>query len=112
CLSSFSRPLCTCSYTYYIFCSFVFPFFFFCSRPLPSLHSFPTRRSSDLDYCARSFNNPRFTDIIHSLALLQLPIYYIAIRIHNLDRKSTRLNSSHVSISYAVFCLKKKNQQK
>src|SRR5699024_12634792 len=27
------------------------------------------------------------------------------------DRKSTRLNSSHVSISYAVFCLKKKNNQ-
>src|SRR5207249_10757310 len=26
------------------------------------------------------------------------------------DRKSTRLNSSHVSISYAVFCLKKKNE--
>src|SRR5438876_3118092 len=28
------------------------------------------------------------------------------------DRKSTRLNSSHPSISYAVFCLKKKNQQR
>src|SRR5438477_5018474 len=27
----------------------------------------------------------------------------------DLDRKSTRLNSSHMSISYAVFCLKKKN---
>src|SRR5690606_39767610 len=27
------------------------------------------------------------------------------------DRKSTRLNSSHVKISYAVFCLKKKNNQ-
>src|SRR5690625_5621455 len=27
----------------------------------------------------------------------------------SLDRKSTRLNSSHVAISYAVFCLKKKN---
>src|SRR5438309_7844085 len=27
------------------------------------------------------------------------------------DRKSTRLNSSHSSISYAVFCLKKKNTQ-
>src|SRR4051794_41219004 len=27
------------------------------------------------------------------------------------DRKSTRLNSSHPSISYAVFCLKKKNRQ-
>src|SRR5690625_6033002 len=28
------------------------------------------------------------------------------------DRKSTRLNSSHVAISYAVFCLKKKNNHK
>src|SRR5436309_9035325 len=28
-----------------------------------------------------------------------------------LDRKSTRLNSSHVKISYAVFCLKKKNKE-
>src|SRR5437667_7735519 len=27
----------------------------------------------------------------------------------DLDRKSTRLNSSHITISYAVFCLKKKN---
>src|SRR3712207_8165900 len=27
-----------------------------------------------------------------------------------LDRKSTRLNSSHANISYAVFCLKKKNE--
>src|SRR5690625_5832122 len=36
-------------------------------------------------------------------------------RLENLDeeqdRKSTRLNSSHVAISYAVFCLKKKNYQ-
>src|SRR5207249_8987182 len=30
----------------------------------------------------------------------------------DLDRKSTRLNSSHVSISYAVFCLKKKKNKK
>src|SRR5690625_5394602 len=29
----------------------------------------------------------------------------------NSDRKSTRLNSSHVAISYAVFCLKKKNRK-
>src|SRR5256885_9671296 len=29
-----------------------------------------------------------------------------------LDRKSTRLNSSHLVISYAVFCLKKKNQHR
>src|SRR3712207_8538130 len=31
------------------------------------------------------------------------------IGIPSLDRKSTRLNSSHANISYAVFCLKKKN---
>src|SRR5207247_4342951 len=30
---------------------------------------------------------------------------------HHRDRKSTRLNSSHEWISYAVFCLKKKNKQ-
>src|SRR5437870_10429274 len=29
-----------------------------------------------------------------------------------IDRKSTRLNSSHVAISYAVFCLKKKKKEK
>src|SRR5690606_39569047 len=32
------------------------------------------------------------------------------IALPDLDRKSTRLNSSHVKISYAVFCLKKKKQ--
>src|SRR5689334_24309164 len=32
--------------------------------------------------------------------------------VKNLDRKSTRLNSSHSSISYAVFCLKKKKKKK
>src|SRR3712207_8655226 len=30
--------------------------------------------------------------------------------VHRQDRKSTRLNSSHANISYAVFCLKKKNK--
>src|SRR5690348_18096007 len=35
-----------------------------------------------------------------------------AQRRHRRDRKSTRLNSSHPSISYAVFCLKKKKKHK
>src|SRR3712207_7309618 len=34
----------------------------------------------------------------------------IAAALTNIDRKSTRLNSSHANISYAVFCLKKKNK--
>ena len=35
-------------------------------------------------------------------------IYVYIQLIHFVDRKSTRLNSSHITISYAVFCLKKK----
>src|SRR3712207_8927739 len=35
------------------------------------------------------------------------PLEFLALRIA--DRKSTRLNSSHANISYAVFCLKKKH---
>src|SRR3712207_7716982 len=34
------------------------------------------------------------------------------LRVLGLDRKSTRLNSSHANISYAVFCLKKKKNLK
>src|SRR3712207_7267188 len=32
------------------------------------------------------------------------------VHVHGEDRKSTRLNSSHANISYAVFCLKKKKE--
>src|SRR5690606_41369033 len=39
---------------------------------------------------------------------VQIPLRNL--RIPDPDRKSTRLNSSHVKISYAVFCLKKKNK--
>src|SRR3712207_8489399 len=39
------------------------------------------------------------------------PAEFIVFRIsHKRDRKSTRLNSSHANISYAVFCLKKKQK--
>src|SRR5688572_31312323 len=34
------------------------------------------------------------------------------VTVHGVDRKSTRLNSSHSQISYAVFCLKKKKKHK
>src|SRR5262245_65086790 len=62
------------------------------------LHSFPTRRSSDLHHSRRNVLKGCCTKMVEnhcSRALLQ-------------DRKSTRLNSSHLGISYAVFCLKKK----
>src|SRR3712207_7729506 len=38
-------------------------------------------------------------------------IVIFRIQLRDEDRKSTRLNSSHANISYAVFCLKKKNHQ-
>src|SRR5690625_5915435 len=45
----------------------------------------------------------------HLSALLAADfILSVALLPGNIDRKSTRLNSSHVAISYAVFCLKKK----
>src|SRR3712207_8497595 len=39
-----------------------------------------------------------------------LGAYELAERVCRVDRKSTRLNSSHANISYAVFCLKKKKK--
>src|SRR5699024_11504643 len=42
----------------------------------------------------------------------RMPDIAASLKAARLDRKSTRLNSSHVSISYAVFCLKKKTTQK
>src|SRR5690606_41932568 len=101
----------------------------YCARR--SLHSFPTRRSSDLE------NANAFAHLVdtHEIAVINIAVvansdveieFWIdAIRIgaahivgHTAgpqqrpgatvgDRKSTRLNSSHVKISYAVFCLKK-----
>src|SRR5256885_7215727 len=41
----------------------------------------------------------------------KIPILYPPVDERFADRKSTRLNSSHLVISYAVFCLKKKNNR-
>src|SRR5699024_12113472 len=49
-----------------------------------------------------------FRFFIYSHHIWNTKSIYVSIYESNLDRKSTRLNSSHVSISYAVFCLKKK----
>src|SRR5699024_11838557 len=107
----------------------IFLFYFLLSFSLLYLHlnSFPTRRSSDLASVLHSyqqvaekyFGNP---SSIHQLGAevdqLQMKAREQAAELLNiqpsevdlpLDRKSTRLNSSHVSISYAVFCLKKTN---
>src|SRR5690606_41873266 len=89
----------------------------------PALHSFPTRRSSDLLRnqgrnvgFASPFRDFRDLPVEHLLGVLvedHLRFVVGDVReefLHLRDRKSTRLNSSHVKISYAVFCLKKKNK--
>src|SRR5690349_23303221 len=48
----------------------------------------------------------------HGLTFLQPGRFLEPGALEEADRKSTRLNSSHVEISYAVFCLKKKKEKK
>src|SRR5207249_12065320 len=88
-------------------------------RDLPP---FPTRRSSDLGARAERQGRLERHDQIGTCAARRLePAHRVLQHRHHprlesaggaRDRKSTRLNSSHVSISYAVFCLKKKKNSK
>src|SRR5437867_7980650 len=85
------------------------------------LHSFPTRRSSDLHFSpvlklspAEKLHHENPTGLHRNSAELLHQTDLFHCRRHRLlfqDRKSTRLNSSHRTISYAVFCLKKKNEE-
>src|SRR5690349_24256608 len=91
-------------------------YFFKRSGDHPYLHSFPTRRSSDLERVGltagaierqHQLARESFAERVRREVLLQLGDELGALPQRE-DRKSTRLNSSHVEISYAVFCLKKK----
>src|SRR5207253_9953924 len=101
------------------------------NAPHPALHSFTTRRSSDLGgIWLDSIGNDSATLTLDGIVVANNQAFSVigiggglgndgtgAITVSNstvrnnmatTDRKSTRLNSSHVAISYAVFCLKKK----
>src|SRR5436190_21514701 len=86
------------------------------SRPPRHLHSFPTRRSSDLTFNPFKPNRedidvPAFSRKVGARGWIGMtwPKQYGGQVMP--DRKSTRLNSSHTVISYAVFCLKKKKRR-
>src|SRR2546426_5872700 len=86
----------------------LFPFFFLMIRRPPRSTLFPYttlfRSHRRLEPGARSqpAHQRRARRADHDLRHLPLLLHV------HLDRKSTRLNSSHLVISYAVFCLKKK----
>src|SRR5690606_39661986 len=99
---------------------------FQCDPHPRDLHSFPTRRSSDLEsyWQKTQFIKPRDRDVVCHASAWDMNMggddgkspdvrtkMCIKPGEEDLDRKSTRLNSSHVKISYAVFCLKKKKKE-
>src|SRR5947208_13315468 len=73
-------------------------------RP-PRSTPFPTRRSSDLVVEVREVVRVEDDPLGVAFAIAHAQVVGEG---HRRDRKSTRLNSSHQIISYAVFCLKKK----
>src|SRR5690554_7704554 len=92
----------------YILCFF----YFYVSGHHRDLHSFPTRRSSDLSgVCYLIQCCLELLVYVFSLIFFLDQNFVVCSQAH-VDRKSTRLNSSHVRISYAVFCLKKKKKTK
>src|SRR5690348_18113714 len=87
----------------------MFSLFFFPGRgDLRDLHSFPTRRSSDLSLRSGTPYMPLVAGDINGDGNQNDRAFIVDPVKAAEDRKSTRLNSSHPSTSYAVFCLKKK----
>src|SRR5206468_11065179 len=109
-----------------IFLHSLLAFFSYLADP-PLLHSFPTRRSSDLPARVRAVLRP-LAGVDRMGLSVEAEVLAVGVADHVRvqqravergveqpllavrDRKSTRLNSSHDQISYAVFCLKKKKQ--
>src|SRR5207248_11744662 len=103
-------------------------FFFYCYAAHRDLHSFPTRRSSDLDVNMLQLVallhpvHQRRTDVCGAEAVyaqVQQRVRHSDARIGNVRAygvpvrsEEHRLNSSHRTISYAVFCLKKKKKKR
>src|SRR5690606_40650834 len=75
----------------------------------------PAEESMANDDYRKMLADSTFEDLILTNKVTGVPAYWLkqslelaGISLDSIDRKSTRLNSSHVKISYAVFCLKKK----
>src|SRR5690349_24024664 len=105
-------------YTFFLL-SFLYYFFFLMIRRPPRSTLFPYttlfRSSESYGYNGKIRNTRYGLEVGHFMDLTKadyLKKKGVAANWQPQDRKSTRLNSSHVEISYAVFCLKKKKKKK
>src|SRR2546422_8262005 len=97
---------------------FLFPFFFLMIRrpPRSTLFPYTTLFRSQvvlhgrLHLLALLHAEAGLFAELHHVGLVVDVLHRLVARVRHLDRKSTRLNSSHGYISYAVFCLKKKKE--
>src|SRR3712207_7462686 len=97
--------------------SFVFVLFFFNDTATTEIYTLslhdalpilPARADDGFDHLERVIDLRRLgrEDLVHDVDLARVDQ---RLAVEAQDRKSTRLNSSHANISYAVFCLKKKD---
>src|SRR5207249_8153488 len=110
-----------CLFTYFYFIPFLFSFLLIRRPPRSTLFPYTTLFRSLTELAgAQNCNSLVLKHAVsfpvkrnHSIVRLRnVDRTYWQERSGKRDRKSTRLNSSHVSISYAVFCLKKKKKKK
>src|SRR5436189_5970625 len=94
--------MCSCFFVFPAICFFLFFFLMIRRPPRSTLFPYTTlfrshrlARNEQVHDLARTFEDQVDAEVAHDA-----------------DRKSTRLNSSHRCISYAVFCLKKKKKKK
>src|SRR5438132_9255723 len=90
----------------------LFVFFFFNDTPTPEIYTLFLHDALPIYFVSRSRRLPVPRSVYYVGAIARCDRWTRAARDltsrRDRDRKSTRLNSSHTVISYAVFCLKKK----
>src|SRR3712207_8967016 len=92
-------------YVYCTVCILLCRFFFFNDTATTEIYTLSLHDALPIYFCLLQY------DLQKHKIKSQKKSSHNSLKINNLkDRKSTRLNSSHANISYAVFCLKKKKK--